>query len=51
MSCQEEVARMYYAGFGILSLILHIIINHDVLRNRNSDETPLYKIRYREFLL
>ena len=42
---------MYYAGFGILSLILHIIINHDVLRNRNSDETPLYKIRYREFLL
>ena len=40
---------MYYASFGILSLILHLIINHDVLKKR--DDLPTYMIRYREFLL
>ncbi len=42
---------MYYASFGILSLILHLIINHEVLRIKNTENVPAYKIKYREFLL
>ena len=40
---------MYYASFVILSLILLLIINHEVLKKQ--DGSALYTVRYREFLL
>ena len=41
---------MYYSSFGILAVIHHIIINHDVLKRGKNElpESPLY--RYRQFL-
>ncbi len=42
---------MVYASFGVLSLILHLIINHEILFKKKNDKTPLYTVRYRQFLL
>ncbi|MCR5301971.1 MAG: diguanylate cyclase [Lachnospiraceae bacterium] len=42
---------MYYSGFGLLSLILHLIINNRILRQRGSDIEVSYIRRYRQFLL
>ena len=42
---------MYYASFGILSLILHFIIHKETLTLKRNEETPLAMIRYRGFLL
>ncbi|MCR4685676.1 MAG: diguanylate cyclase [Lachnospiraceae bacterium] len=42
---------MYYASFGILSLILHIIIHKDTLILKKDAETPIAMVRYRGFLL
>ena len=42
---------MYYASFGILSLILHIIIHKDTLIRKQDAETPIAMVRYRGFLL
>ena len=41
---------MYYSSFGILAVIHHIIINHDVLKRGKNElpESPRY--RYRQFL-
>lgn len=41
---------MYYASFGLLSLILHIIINYRALTKIKSD-SPVPAIRYRQFLI
>ena len=41
---------MYYASFGILSLIIHIIINHDILRKSSGAEALPVRSRYRYFL-
>ncbi len=40
---------MYYSGFGILIVILHLIINYDVLR-KGRDKSDLPHYRYRQFL-
>ena len=42
---------MYYAGFGLLSLILHLIINQEVLKKSGREDAPLSPVRYRQFLL
>ena len=42
---------MYYASFGILALILHIIINFSALKNIEKDKAPVPAIRYRLFLI
>ena len=41
---------MYYASIGVLSLILHIIINNDILFFRRSKDMSPAEIRYRRFL-
>ena len=41
---------MYYASIGVLSLILHIIINYDILFFRRSKDMSPAEIRYRRFL-
>ncbi len=41
---------MYYARIGVLSLILHIIINHDILFFRRSKDMSPAEICYRRFL-
>ncbi len=40
---------MVYSSFGIIALLIHIIINYDVLRNSNKDESSANKT-YRHFL-
>ena len=42
---------MYYASFGILALILHIIINYTALRHIDKKASPLPANRYRLFLI
>jgi len=42
---------MYYASFGILALILHFIINSEILRKRSRDLPSMASVRYRQFLL
>ncbi len=42
---------MYYASFGVLALILHLIINREILKKQDVDNSPLSLLRYREFLL
>ncbi len=42
---------MYYASFGILALILHIIINFSALKNIEKNKAPVPAIRYRLFLI
>ncbi len=37
----EEFRDMYYAGFGLLSLILHLIINQEVLKKSGREDAPL----------
>ena len=41
---------MLYSSFGILALILHLIINHEILKKQSDESTPLFIMRYREFL-
>ena len=41
---------MYYASFGLLSLILHIIINNEILRTKADDIDTVSMKRYRKFL-
>ncbi len=42
---------MYYASFGMLAIIIHIIINIDVIRGCRNDTESLERSRYRAFLL
>lgn len=42
---------MYYSSFCILAIILHIIINRDVLKNGKKEEAGGPRYRYRQFLL
>ncbi|MCR5501917.1 MAG: diguanylate cyclase [Lachnospiraceae bacterium] len=41
---------MYYAAFGALSLILHLIINYDILKKKDKTAS-LSTVRYRQFLI
>ncbi len=41
---------MYYASFGILALILHVIINFDALRKNRKEISSVPLLRYRQFL-
>lgn len=41
---------MYYASIGVLSLIIHVIINFEPLKKRNSHRVKLSQVRYRHFL-
>ena len=41
---------MYYASIGVLSLIIHVIINFEALKKRNSHRVKLSQVRYRHFL-
>jgi diguanylate cyclase (GGDEF)-like protein len=42
---------MYYASFGILALIHHLIINHDILKNGKKLSAKDSRYRYRQFLI
>lgn len=42
---------MYYASFGILAVIHHLILNYDVLKNGKKDPSARTRFRYRQFLL
>ena len=42
---------MYYASFGILAVILHIIINNKILRKRIDRTTEASYYRYKQFLI
>ena len=42
---------MYYASFGILAVIHHLIINHDILKNGNKLSENDSRYRYRLFLI
>lgn len=41
---------MYYSSFGILAVIHHIIINHDILKNAKNEPKYGPRYRYRQFL-
>lgn len=41
---------MYYASFGILAVILHLILNHDVIKNGKKEPSYGPNYRYRLFL-
>ena len=41
---------MYYASIGVLSLIIHIIINYEALRRKRGRHVKPTQIRYRHFL-
>ena len=41
---------MYYASFGILAVILHLIINYEVLKNGRKEPAQGPHFRYRQFL-
>ena len=41
---------MYYASFGILAVIHHLIINHDILKNGRNYPSDSPQFRYRQFL-
>ena len=42
---------MYYASFGVLSLILHIIINHEYLWNKDKTVFTATVNKYRNFMI
>ncbi|MCR4584830.1 MAG: GGDEF domain-containing protein [Lachnospiraceae bacterium] len=42
---------MYYASFGILAIILHIVINFSAMKPVDKKTAPLYAVRYRLFLI
>ena len=46
-----ENIHMYYASFGILAVIHHLIINHDILKNGNKLSKNDSRYRYRLFLI
>ncbi len=41
---------MYYSSFGILAVILHLIINHNLIHIRRKDDRNEPRDRYRHFL-
>ena len=41
---------MYYSSFGILAVILHIIINRDILKRGKNGDASSPDFRFREFL-
>ena len=41
---------MYYASIGMLSLVVHIIINFAALKKKHKAETKAFRSRYRHFL-
>lgn len=41
---------MYYASFGLLALIIHLIINYGILKSKDTDGTPA-EGNYKAFLL
>ncbi len=41
---------MYYSSFGILAVIHHIIINHNILKNAKNEPSSGPRYRYRQFL-
>jgi len=41
---------MYYSSFGILAVILHLIINYEILRNGSREQPGTPRYRYRQFL-
>ncbi len=41
---------MYYSSFGILAVVLHLILNHDVLKNGKNEPSTGFRFRYRQFL-
>ena len=41
---------MYYASIGLLSLVIHFIINFEALKRRKSHRIRLSQVRYRHFL-
>ena len=41
---------MYYASFGLLALILHLIINTEILRKKAEEINSVAIKRYRNFL-
>lgn len=41
---------MYYSSFGILAVIHHLILNHDVLKNGRKEASTGSRFRYRQFL-
>ena len=41
---------MYYASIGFLSLVLHLIINHEVIANKTKSKRQEVTARYRQFL-
>ena len=42
---------MAYSSFSILALILHLIINYDILVKRRKEDLSVPALRYREYLL
>ena len=41
---------MYYSSIGIIALLIHFIINYDVLKIKTGEELPAQRI-YRGFLI
>ena len=41
---------MYYASIGMLSLVIHVIINFSALTKRKRKDMKIEKRRYRHFL-
>ena len=41
---------MYYASIGLLALVLHLIINHEVIANKTKNNENEANVRYRQFL-
>ena len=41
---------MYYSSFGILAVMLHIIINHDIIKSGREKKLKGANFRYRQFL-
>ena len=42
---------MYYSSFGILAVIHHLILNHEVLKNGRKEPSDSPRYRYRQFLI
>ena len=41
---------MYYASFGVFSLIIHFIINYEIMKKPGETEDKAVRVRYRRFL-
>lgn len=42
---------MYYASFGMLAIVIHLIINFEAIKNPNTEDLTDVKKRYRSFLI